>query len=196
MSFRRLYALAVLVVATSCGSTVGEAGPTQIDVTVGEIATTTAATTTSLLDETTASYRTPKALPNDAGCTPPDPQNLPPGRWFAYVYDATEFSIKLDIACRFTGTQAELAAQEDNRSAEDGVYIRNDSRVLVELEINPGIGIPELDEDGNDIIPAARFYPTWVGGADDGTAVWITLDPTRIRTITPVPDPPEPEDEP
>lgn len=181
---------AVLAVVASCGTTVGETGPTQIEVTVGAAGVTTTAPATTEADASTteASYRTPKALPDDAGCTPTDPQSLPPGRWFVFVYDATESSIKLDVACRFTGTQADLAASEDNRVAVDGVYIRNDSQVLVELEINNGIGIPQIDENGNDIIPASQFYPTWVGGVADGTPVWITLDPTRIRTITPVPD--------
>lgn len=184
----------MLVVTASCGSTVGESGPTQIDITAPD-ATTLASPDTTEVEEastTEASYRTPRALPDDAGCTPIDPEELPPGRWFGFVHDATLTSIEIDIACRFTGTQAELAATEDGQTAVDGVYIRNDSLERVELEINAGIGIPDLDENGNDIIPAVEFYPTWVGGVTDGTPVWITLDPTRIRTITPAP---QPEDE-
>lgn len=190
MFSRRAIATALLViVATSCGSTIGEGSPTQIDITTRG-ATTLASPDTTEVEEastTEASYRTNRALPDDAGCTPINPEALPQGRWFAFVYNATLTSIEVDVACRFTGSQAELAAAEDGQTAEDGVYIRNDSLLRVELEINTGIGIPDLDENGNDIVPAVEFYPTWVGGVTDGTPVWITLDPTRIRTITPAP---------
>ncbi len=190
MFIRRATAAAALVVTASCGTTVND-GQTQIDITVNDETTIASPTTTEPEDASTteASYRTPRALPDDAGCTPVDPEILPPGRWFGFVHNATLATIEIDIACRFTGSQADLAAAEDGQTAVDGVHIRNDSLARFELQINAGIGIPDLDADGNEIIPAVQFYPTWVGGVSDETPVWITIDPTRIRTITPAPLP-------
>ncbi len=186
-----LFVFSTLVLAlTSCGTEVTTGSQPQIDVTVGATTSTTEADAIEEATTTEATYRTPKALADDAGCTPSNPEELPQGRWFAYVYDAGLSSIKIDIACRFTGAQADLAAQEDGERATDGVYIRNDSALLVELEINGGIGIPQLDENDEEITPATQFYPTWYGGVSDGTPVWITLDPTRIRTISPAPGEP------
>ncbi len=179
--------VAITSIAAGCGSATAQSQG-QIDVTQ-PTETTAASTSTSTTetDETTEqTYRPPPALPNGSGCTTTQDEGLPTGRWFGYLIEVSAGTFTFDLACEFTGSQAALAAAEDGETLEDGAttYVRNTSADRRVVETNPGISINELDDDGGEDVQTGAFYPQWFVSAPTGIPIWVTMDPTRVRSLT------------
>lgn len=66
-----------------------------------------------------------------SGCTP-GAGDLPDGRWFGYVTNASDDSVVFDLACWFSGTAAIDASAEDGEESPppNDYYIRNQNEML------------------------------------------------------------------
>lgn len=136
----------------------------------------------------TTSFRLPTAFPDGSGCTPITDDELPAGRWFGYLRSISRSTLEFDLACSYSGSQAELAADEDGALLVGEVYVRNAEVDVRILETNPGIAIGRLDPaGGEDDFSDNFFYPEWrlvTAIPDAGLPVWISKDPPRVRAIT------------
>lgn len=170
------------LVLGACGRFSAEVSP-QIEIAPAALGTTT--TVAPLENESPAStYRPTLALAEGSGCNPSESEGLPTGRWFGYLIETRSGTITFDLACYFGGSQAKAAAAEDGATVVDGEpYIRNvlaDRRVIT---TNPGISINVFDDSGDDV-QSGEFYPQWFLRAPNDIPVWITMDPSRVRSIT------------
>ncbi len=178
--------LAGSALIASCGSATAQSSG-QIEVTNSPTTAEPTTTTTTVAGETTQqTYRPPPALPNGSGCQTTQEEGLPAGRWFGYLIEVDAGSFTFDLACEFTNSQALLAAQEDDERLAPGetTYVRNEVADRRVVETNPGISINELDEDGGEDIQTGSFYPQWYVSTPVGIPVWVTMDPSRVRSIT------------
>ncbi|MGH1490813.1 MAG: GerMN domain-containing protein [Acidimicrobiales bacterium] len=130
-----------------------------------------------------------------SGCTPPEADSLPAGRWFGFVdwpgiaagSEAAEPELlPFDLACWFTGTAAIAAADEDGAESPppNDYYIRNDSDRLRRLTLVTDAEATWLTNPGDPQSTEVGPYATWLA---ERTAVdsellashpgiWLTVD--------------------
>lgn len=124
---------------------------------------------------------TPPPVAQGDGCTPGTADTLPDGEWFGFLVDATGDGIEFDLACWYSGEDAELVAAERGEPEVTNDYlITNDNPALRTLPRAVDLEVERLTDDlqtevisFDDYLEADGFYATMCPGLD--CSVWITV---------------------
>ncbi len=169
----------------------GDDDAASTDTTTSTVATsaTTGATTTAAPTSATTSSAVPTTsggapVPDGSGCTP-GPAPLPDGHWYGLVVDATAEVLSFDLACWFTGDEANAAAAEDGEESPppNDYYVRNDNPASRDLPVARDTQVTWYPS-GDPTDTAVVGYTDWLDRRAERPfqlAVWIDV---RDGTIT------------
>ena len=123
----------------------------------------------------------PTPVPDGDGCTPGNSDTLPDGEWFGFLVEAGEDDLEFDLACWFTGEDAELAAAARGEDEVPNDYlITNDNPALRTLPAATDLMVERLTEGVEsetvpleDYLDGEGFYADICPGPE--CPVWITV---------------------
>ena len=122
-----------------------------------------------------------------AGCLSPG-DTLRDGRWFGFISDHQADQVSFDLACWFTGTAAEAAANEDGEESPppNDYYIRNETDQLRVVTVDPSAEVAWLSELGDPGSLTTVTYDMWRAGQPERSyrpGVWLTVENGSIMVI-------------
>jgi hypothetical protein len=125
--------------------------------------------------------------PDGAGCQP-GTDLLPDGRWFAFVESADLNGIEVDLACLYTGAEAEEAAAEDGEESPppNDVHIRNADPLVRLVPVPAGTTVRWFGQPGDPATETETDYGAWVaarGGRDHQPPVWLVVEDGEVVAV-------------
>lgn len=174
-----VFALAVL--SGACGDDDAADGTTTTAVEATTTTTTTIITTTTAATTTVADD---SPVAEGSGCTP-GPGPLPDGLWYGLVESASDGEVSFDLACWFSGQQAEIAAAEDGEEVNNDYYVRNQVDVLRSVAVAADTMVTWYPSGAPDD-DAEVSYDEWRTAResrDFQLAVWLEVEDGSITSI-------------
>jgi hypothetical protein len=173
------FGTATTIAATTTTATTA-VPPTTATTVAPTTTATTAAPTTTVAATTTATTAPPPSggpfvvdeadffpdpLPGSdkahgSGCVIGDRSTLPDGIWMGFVEDFVPGEITFDLACYWTGAEAEARAAADGEEAFD-FYVRNMNPRTFKVPISGSARVWFIDGTGSDFFPTEIPVTSW-----------------------------------
>jgi hypothetical protein len=110
-----------------------------------------------------------------SGCAPAAGP-LPDGLWFGFVAALDAASLPLDVACAFSGSNAQGQAQSRSEVAVKPIYVTNDATGIRTIPVAPGAIVRPLDASGAVAAPAPLVSFASNAGSGVPMAIWVYVD--------------------
>lgn len=134
-------------------------------------ATTPPSTTSTASTSSLVTYE-----PDGSGCAP-GAGDLPDGTWFGLVASSDENAIEFDLACWFSGDDAELAAAEDGGEAPNGYFVRNTDLAVRLVAVDEEAVVTWYPNAGDPQSEETVQFATWVSeSAKRGPVLGVWID--------------------
>jgi hypothetical protein len=101
---------------------------------------------------------------------------LPDGLWFGFVAALDAASLPLDVACAFSGSNAQGQAQSRSEVAVKPIYVTNDATGIRTIPVAPGAIVRPLDASGAVAAPAPLVSFASNAGSGVPMAIWVYVD--------------------
>ncbi len=176
-------ALGITLLTAACGTdSAGPDDPGRPGPTTSQPPTTAPPTTQP------PTTQPPKApVPDGSGCTPGE-GDLPDGRWYGFVAKTDADELEFDLACWFSGKDADKAAAEDGEEspAPNGYYVRNENPATRTVTVAKDVQVLWYENVGDPATEDTIPYAEWVTESADRDlmlGIWIEVDDGSITDI-------------
>lgn len=177
----RAHRLTVVLAVTVLGAACAQSATPSTDAPAGS-SVTSPPTSTTTSPTTTQPAPTPTEVVDAAegsGCAPGSGP-LGDGRWFGYVVATSETTGEFDLACWFTGEQAERAAAEDGEESPppNDYYVRNVNEEVRSFAVDADAEVVWYPQFGDPGSETTIDYPAWRAALEDRDyvpGVWLDV---------------------